>query len=255
MATKVYQENIIFHNFKCNALSFAPDDDKKKPAFALLAHGYTSHKDSILSWGSRLADEGIPSIILDLPGHYLGSFNEVALFEDFKLHAHEVFLAGLKNLKTRTSIEENNLAIIGGHSLGAMLALQAVQLPEFSAYKRLSIGVGLGMAPKDRVHVFDSAFYEKTMNIRAQLVSPAISPDKVFPWIKEEKQKLSIENEEILLITGQDDIVVGKEGARNLKAALEEKRCIVHLEEPKSLPHHFPDRAAPHIWAHLKKLF
>jgi hypothetical protein len=60
----------------------------------------------------------------------------------------------------------------------------------FGELERMSIGVGLGLNPNtDKIHIFESNFYQKALNIRRQLVSDALDSDVVFAWIKDEKEK------------------------------------------------------------------
>src|SRR5690606_26545950 len=103
----------------------------KHSRIALLCHGYTSHKGSILTWASRLAEEGMSTIIFDVPGHYLGNFSEVESFDDFKNYAHELFAEAFELGQAELSHTIDGV-VLGGHSLGALLALKAMQLTEFS---------------------------------------------------------------------------------------------------------------------------
>jgi hypothetical protein len=127
-------------------------------------------------------------------------------------------------------------------------------LPEFSDFQKLSIAVGLGMAPKDIVHIFDTPFYKSTLRIREQLVSPALKPDNVFPWIKEEKQIIDTHDSTIHLITGIDDLVVGEDGMERFAESLIAKNNRVTIEKPTKLPHHEPLLAAAHVKKYLKKI-
>ena len=70
---------------KSNALLFLPDPSRPiKEGLAVFCHGYTAHKGDLLTWASRLSEEGLTTLIFDIPGHYLGSYNEVESFEEFK---------------------------------------------------------------------------------------------------------------------------------------------------------------------------
>ena len=139
-----------------HGLLFVPE--QKSSSLALLCHGYTSHKGSLLTWASRLAEEGMPTLIFDVPGHYLGNFSEVENFDEFKNYAHELFAEAYETAKQELNQSVEGL-VLGGHSLGALLAIKAMNLPEFSALKKVSIAVGLGMPPKKVVHIFDTPFY------------------------------------------------------------------------------------------------
>jgi predicted esterase len=248
---KVIKHYLPYADQKTNALLFVPPDAVElKTAVALFTHGYTADKGSIINWSVRLAEVGIPSVLFDLPGHYLGNFSEVSDFEFFKHHAHDLFAEAFKLLENY-KIDE---VILGGHSLGAMLALKAIDLPNFKDYKKRAIGVGIGMAPQNAIHLFDTPFYKSTLNLREQLVSPALNSSNVFPWIKEEKQHVSVKGHTIHLITGLDDLVVGEDGAERFKALLDANGNITTIEKPTKLPHHEPQLAAGHIKKYLKSV-
>ena len=266
---KVIKLFLDYQNQKTNALVFLPEVGGEngsdiKATFAVLTHGYTADKSSILNWGTRLSEAGVSCILFDLPGHYLGNYSEVEDFEHFKNHGHELFHTAFVSLKN-TFIEEfpllldllesNQLKLaLGGHSLGGMLSLKALTLPQFNDYEKLAIAVGLGMAPRDVVHIFDIPFYKSTLKIREQFVSAALRPDNVFPWIKEEKDKINIHHQRIHLITGEDDLVVGTDGMERFAEVLVAHENTVTFEKPTKLPHHEPQFAASHVKKYLKKI-
>ncbi len=253
MSIKIHK--IVLENkfFKFHALAFLPL--KNLNFRAVFSHGYTSHKGDCLNWAQRLADAGIPTIIFDLPGHYLGSFEEVHSFEEFKNHAHECFETAFNYLAQFAPVDGNTQIVLGGHSLGAYLSLKALNNPDFVAYKKLAICVGLGINQSTETHLFETAFYEKTLNIRRQLVSPCLDSDVVFPWIKEGKLNVSISGQKVHLICGKDDVVVGAGGANAMKIILEAQNNFVTLDEPSKLSHHEPSLAASSIYQFLKKEF
>lgn len=262
MGIKLEKINLHCRSWNINAFVFLPDaSGDVKRSLGIITHGYTSHKASILNWPTRLAEEGMASIIFDLPGHYLGSFNEVHDFEEFKVHSHEIFPVAFEKLREvflknfplyEHYLDEDELKIsFIGHSLGALLSLKALELEAFKNYNKMAISVGLGLAPKGVVHIFDTPLYKSTLHIREQLVSPAICPNNIFPWIKEEKKQLNVSGQRIHLLSGEDDVVVGKSGAEDLKTYLD-KNNTVTCEKPKRLPHHHPDLAAGHIKKILK---
>ncbi len=266
---KIQKITLDYQNEQTNALVFLPDMDREneghiKSTFAILTHGYTSDKSSIINWPIRLAEAGVSCLLFDIPGHYLGNYSEVRDFDYFKEHAHELFLSAFKKLE-ENFIEEFPLyghllekdqlkLILGGHSLGAMLSLKALMLPAFSQYEKRALAVGLGMAPKAVVHLFDTPFYKSTLNVREQLVSPELRPDNVFPWIKEEKETLNITGQHIHLITGVDDLVVGEDGMERFAESLIAKKNTVTFEKPTKLPHQEPQLAAPHVKKYLKTI-
>ncbi len=266
---KIIKATLDYQNQKTNALVFLPEITADEvsapmPTFALFTHGYTSDKSSILNWPIRLTEVGVSCILFDLPGHYLGNFSEVNDFDYFKNHAHELFFSAYLKLKESFNQEfpfANHLLnadqlkiVFSGHSLGAMLSIKAMMMPEFSNFKKVAIAVGLGMAPKNVVHLFDTPFYKSTLKIREQLVSPELKPDNVFPWIKEEKHIFEVENQTIHLITGLDDLVVGEDGMERFSESLTMKNNTVTFEKPTKLPHHEPQLAASHVKKYLKKI-
>lgn len=265
---KLLKTTLPYLDQKTNAFVFLPEvgdeSESVQATFALIAHGYTSDKTSVMNWAIRLAEVGVSCIVFDLPGHYQGNFSEVVSFEHFKNHAHELFIEASHSLK-KFFVEEfplcehmwevNNARLVfAGHSLGAMLSLKAIMLPEFSEYEKRAVCVGLGMAPVGVVHLFDTPFYKSTLRVREQLVSPALKPDNIFPWIKEEKQQLKISGQTIHLITGEDDLVVGNDGTERFRESLLQKNNTVTMEKPTKLPHHEPNLAASHVKKYLKKI-
>ncbi len=247
-----------------HALLFLPDPNGPIiPSFALFTHGFTSHKASILNWSIRLVEEGVSNILFDLPGHYLGSFSEVPNFDWFKKQAHKFYQQAYDKLKQEFSLcfpqyqsqlENKSFKIIlGGHSLGGLLALKALELKCFQKYdNKTAIAVGLGLPPKDAPHVFASPFYKSTLAIRAQLVAPELAPENVFPWIQEEKENMNISQQKIYLLSGEDDVVVGKKGIERMAKILQDHNNQVSLEKVIKLPHHTPELAAPHLKKWLK---
>ncbi len=263
MTIKIKKIKLSYIDQEVHALLFLPDASKVvKPSFGIFTHGYTSHKASILTWPSRLVEEGMSCLIFDLPGHYLGGFNEVEDFELFKTEAPKLFTQALTCLKDcfleefplyEHYLDSDELKVaIGGHSLGALLSLLALE--EMNESDLTAICVGFGLPPEGVTHIFDTPFYKATLNLRSQLVSPGLDPKKVFPWIKKAKEKLSIANHNIHFITGDDDLVVGNDGSERLVKSLAQYGNHVTLEKPSKLPHHQPELAAVHIKRSLKEL-
>lgn len=232
--------------FEVNALHFIPNR-KKNDLIAIFTHGYTASKSSILTWGSRFAGAGFESIIFDLPGHYLGSFNEVESFEDFQTYAPNLFKRALEKIE---STDYQNL-LLGGHSLGALLSLKTLE-NNFANESTFNICVGLGLGPEETIHAFDSDFYRKTFAFREQLTSPAMRGDKILPWIKNQKQEMQVRDKRIHLITGKDDVVVAPNGSERLMDLLLEKGNFVTLARPNRMSHHQPELAGPHIMAFVR---
>ncbi|MAZ47575.1 MAG: hypothetical protein CME65_03375 [Halobacteriovoraceae bacterium] len=246
---KLYKKTLTNEFFNFNAIAFIPPEPIKTTA--VFTHGYTASKTDCVNWAQRLSDANIPTIIFDLPGHHLGSFNSVASFEVFKSHSYKCFLTAFNYLHELSPGAER--LVLGGHSLGALLSVFALDIPEFQNLNPLAIGVGLGIGQHKTAHLFETSFYEKTLNIRRQLVDEKIDSDLVFPWIKEAKLSLDQTGRRIHLITGQDDVVVGEGGMEALAFQLSSNGNEVTTAEPRKLPHHEPAAAATHIYNFLKK--
>lgn len=191
---KLIKTTLPYFDQHTNAFVFLPEvggeNEKVQSTFALITHGYTSDKTSVMNWAIRLAEVGVSCIVFDLPGHYQGNFSEVESFDHFKNHSHELFVDAFNSLR-KFFVEEFPLyehmlesseakLVFAGHSLGAMLSLKALGLPFFSSFNKRAVCVGLGMAPVGVVHIFNTPFYQSTLRIREQLVSPSLKPDNVF---------------------------------------------------------------------------
>jgi hypothetical protein len=265
MAAKVICTELALPYFQVNALAFIPSGlalDEIKKEWAIFTHGYTSHKGDCLNWATRLVQVGVPTLIFDQPGHYLGSFNEVNSWQDFKDHAHDLFAEAF--LRLQNLLEQQlghgqfpipTSVILGGHSMGAFTSMKALELPIFSNLSKVAIGIGIGIGQRQATHIFETAFYEKTLSIRRQLVSPALDSKDVFTWLKTEKENLQLTGQRVHLITGEDDIVVGNGGLEALIEVLKHNRNIVSWEKPRKLAHHEPGMATAHIYAFLKDHF
>ena len=77
-------------NLKTNALLFNPAHPVTTTC-SIFTHGYTSHKGSILTWAQKMMDLSIPCVIFDLPGHFLGSFQNVSSLDHFQSEAPLLF--------------------------------------------------------------------------------------------------------------------------------------------------------------------
>jgi hypothetical protein len=265
MTTKVVCTELSLPYFQVNALAFLPSVESEndlKSEWAIFTHGYTSHKGDCLNWASRLSQVGVPCLIFDQPGHFLGSFNEVSSLEDFKQHAHELFAVAHERLQGLLDqhlgfgqFPSCSALILGGHSLGAFTAIRALELPAFEKLQKVAIGIGIGIGQRQAVHIFETAFYQKTLSIRRQLVSAHLDSKEVFAWLKHEKENMILSSQRIHLITGEDDVVVGNGGLEAFLEVLERNGNMVTWEKPKRLPHHEPGAATPHLYAFLKDHF
>jgi len=243
---------ISYGNWKTNAMCFVPQEGKKD-IMGIFTHGYTSHKGSILTWPDRLAENGMSCIVFDVPGHYLGGFNEVDDFSIFKNKSHHLFSKAWDLFKDNLKFENRPKLVLGGHSLGALLAVKALDLDEFDKLEKYAIAVGLGLPAKRGVHLFETGFFEKTMNIRRQLVSPELSPENLLPWIKKEKRGLKTKDKTIFLLIGEDDLIVSLDEAKELAELLKKNKNRVIFKPVKNLPHHQPDIAAFYIKSILQE--
>ena len=252
MGLKIFKRTITNKNFTFNAMVFIPNSDGSTYTnWALFTHGYTASKSDCINWAQRIAEVNIPTVIFDLPGHHLGSYNSVPSFDVFKKHSHECFVDAFILLQEYVSNSCAHLTL-GGHSLGALLAIKALEIPAFNSIRRLAIAVGIGIGQHQTIHLFESSFYQKTLSVRRQLVDENLDSDKVFPWIKEEKQNISLRGQRVHLITGLDDVVVGEGGTQNLMDHLLQYDNHVTLQTPRKLPHHEPSKAATYIYNFLK---
>jgi alpha-beta hydrolase superfamily lysophospholipase len=261
MSAKVFTLELSLPWFQVNALAFLPALENLKTERALFTHGYTSHKGDCLNWATRLVERGVPCLIFDHPGHYLGSFHDLKSWEDFRDHVHELFSEGYVRLQSLIDVHLGDgthaprAVILGGHSLGAFTAIKAMELPAFHSVQKVALAVGIGIGQRQATHLFETAFYEKTLSIRRQLVSPHLDSKVVFSWLKNSKENLTVYQQRIHLITGEDDIVVGAGGLEAFIEVLEKNGNVVTYERPKKLPHHEPGAAAPHLYAFLKEHF
>ncbi len=236
-----------------NAFALLPDGKTEIKCLAIFAHGYTSHKGQLLNWGQRMAEAGAATVLFDWPGHFMGSFSKSGPWDFFNAHAHELFHSAVSHLRLQTHSNDNLPLIYGGHSLGALMALKA--LNQVHAEKACAIAVGLG---RNRLvgakHLFESEIYQSTLHLRAQLVDNELAPERFFTWIDEQKEKLLLSGKTIYLLSGKDDFVVGSDGPEWMAQHLERQENIVTLERPEHLPHHEPELAAPYIKKYLKTL-
>lgn len=249
MAMKITPITLKHPKFTVQGFSFIP----KSPVDGLLAigsHGYTSSKSSIVSWATRLANENCPVVIFDLPGHFLGSFEEVEAFDDFSNYAHELFQVAVDYAQ----IDVKKL-ILMGHSLGAFLSLKSLTETNMASYNTINICVGLGIHQQGKPHLMETSLYKPTLDIRRQLVSQSIPPEKIFQWLRDQKDVIKISERNIAIINGEDDAVVGVDGNQRLVEHLKQLGNHIISETPKSLAHHKPDLAAAHIASVLKKRF
>lgn len=264
MSSKVICTELILPWFQVNALAFIPSAEKNsiKSEWAFFSHGYTSHKGDCLNWATRLVEAGVPCLIFDQPGHYLGSFNDVSNLQDFKDHVHELYGEAYNRLSALLEqhlgfgqFPANTSIILGGHSLGGYTSIKALELPLFQNINRLAVAVGIGIGQQQATHLFETAFYQKTLSIRRQLVSPALDSKDVFAWLKNEKEAIQVKGQRIHMITGEDDVVVGSNGMEYFMKILEDNGNTVTSEKPKKLPHHEPGAATPHMYSFLKSHF
>lgn len=250
---KILKKTLPYQDQQTHALMFLPEGEVEHWAF--ITHGYTAHKGSVLNWASRLAEINFAVVLFDLPGHYLGNYSEVTDLDHFVIHGHELFLEAYKLLQNELGTTCESLFTLG-HSLGALMAMKALEIEELKDAVTIGVGFGHFSGAEGEVHFFLTPIFEKTLLVRSQIVSAALDPHKVFARIKEEKEKLNIKGKRIHLITGEDDVVTrGKQGIENLAELLTKRGNTVTHETFHRLPHHMPEMATGHIYAFLKKFF
>ena len=113
----------------------------------------------------------------------MGTFQNVEKFEDFQYEAQGLFkVAFLKIIK---NLAYEPTPIIGGHSLGGLLALKASTGEGLFQH---IICVGLGRISEGKTHLYNTPFFKDTMHMRSQLVSASLHPEYMLPWISKEKK-------------------------------------------------------------------
>lgn len=237
MLKEIKKITLTTSHLKTNALFFIPTEVNSNKC-CIFTHGYTSHKGSILPWAQKMMDLNLPTIIFDLPGHFLGSFHDIPSFEVFKDETPKLFE---KSLSCIQEIFNNiTIPITGGHSLGALLSLIHGSLNNNFNHH---ICVGLGSIETGKPHLFQTPFFRETMILRSQLVSSFLHPDDAIPWIAKMKKEISTQHKSIYLIAGKDDIIIGgEEGVKQMAQTLD-KNNQVYLNLIAKLPHHLPENA------------
>lgn len=247
----IHKINVDHHKISHKSLSskaicFTPTENKKN-ALAIFTHGYTAEKTPLIPWITALSESGIPSALFDLPGHKLADLSEVDSFEEFIYESHNLFL---KVMEKFNHVDSSTKLILGGHSLGGYFSMKALMEDKLSALDKIAILVGVGLNPDDRPHLFSTKLFEKMIDLRSQFVSEKIPPKRIFSWLHEAKKTEKIFHQKIILLAGEDDVVVGKHGIPILKSLLEEKSNIVTAETVSSLPHNNPELATKLVQKH-----
>ena len=99
--------------------------------------------------------------------------------------------------------------------------------------EQVNLSVGTGYSPDRQNSFLESTFYENTINLRKELVSKTICPSKMLSWFKNRMNSLKLKNANILLLSGKDDLIAGREGPERLSKLLTEKGNFVTLNRPK----------------------
>jgi predicted esterase len=250
--TKLKPITLTKNHLQVQGFHLEPPPEKRKADWsAIMTHGYTSHKGSIINWAFRLIDMGIPVIIFDLPGHYLGSFLPAYSFDEFTQFTPSLFQKAHEILLTP------NVFFLG-HSLGALMSLKALQEEEnyFNNINVHVIGVGFGFGgtKEGKDHVFESDFYQKTLQLRGLLVDPVIPPSLIFPWIRSQKENLTVSHRKITMITGEDDVVATVEKVTALSDHLIRHGNECETIIVRKLSHHMPELATPTIATIIKQV-
>ncbi len=256
MSIQIDRIELEADSLRVQALLFLPSPDcTTKSLCSIYTHGYTDHKGSLFNWGVHCAERSIPSLIFDLPGHYLGNYNELDSFENFENSTSKLFHEGLKKINSALKGPAIKEIILGGHSLGALMALRSGTLPELGNIKKNFLAVGLGLDPIDRKHLFETKLYRRVLEARIQLISPHLHPDRMFPWTKDERANFQLEGQQIHFITGENDMVTAADGTQRLIELLIARGNRVTFDRPKNLPHHHPEMAVGLISSYIRNNF
>jgi hypothetical protein len=244
------------------AIAFLPDINQElRHALAIFAPGYTDDKTPLLSWGFNLAAIGIATMVFDLPGHYLGSLYPLRSLEDFFRDTPLLFVEGFNSLAKRLVkrarfadsdvLKRSFTVVLGGHSLGARLAMEAAVLKCWSERSKILIGVAIGVGDQGSPHVLESEHFQGALEVRRQLVSPHLAPEKLTPRLKMMDQNFRLRNATVFLLTGQDDVFATPSRVQRLESILRANGNHVTTHIVRRLPHHDPKNAAPQIANYL----
>ena len=244
--------HLSLREWKVEAFCFLPTTSQPVSSLAVFTHGYTAHKGTILNWGVQLASKNIPTIIFDLPGHYLGSFNEVLDFAEYDQFVHQFFAEAFNYLLQEVNDSTVQNVIIGGHSMGALMSLRASTLQCFNKFNRIIIPVGYGISSQGKSHPLQEPFFKPFLKIRQQLVSPALAPAVVLPWLETTKRSIICTGEVIHIISGTDDVIITADAANRIITHLGKNNTVTY-DLPSRLPHHQPELAIKYILRFLKK--
>lgn len=248
---RIDKKVLRLQKWKVEAFFFLPTEIKSFETVALFTHGYTADKSTLLNWGVQLSNRNIPTVLFDLPGHYLGSFNEVDSFQEFNQHVHRLYESAMKEFEQLIPSEKIENVVIGGHSLGGLISLRASELKIFKKLQRWIIPVGYGIA-KEGNHPLLSNFFQPFLKVRKELVSSAIAPEIVLPWIESNKSSVQCKDERIHLISGKDDVITTADAAQRAVSLLGQHNNV-SSDFPDHLPHHLPELAIRNILQFLRK--
>ncbi len=230
------------YQHSCNGLLFIPKNNNNN--LAIFTHGITGHKADLVNWASRISQLKMTCIIFDLPGHILGSFNKVHSMKWFQNNSHLFFIQAKKEAEKIIKIDK---IIVGGHSLGALLSLKALNI--LPCNHAICVGIGI-----NENHPFKTELFKDILNIRNQLISPKLDLYKMIDWIYQEKKNISLSDKNIYLIGGSDDIIAPPNAVNTFANVLKSQNNSVQIIKAKNLPHNRPELAAPHIVKLLKDI-
>ncbi len=233
---KIEKKLLETNHIKTTALVY----EGSKPLCCLFTHGYSSSKQDHVAWMMKCLELDVSCVIFDLPNHLLGNSNSVNL-ENFEQECHLLFL------EARKFFNHQNF-IYGGFSLGSLLALKAASiLPPLKV-----LVAGLGYDPNYEKHLYEYPPFAFLLKFRSALIEN-LDTKKVFQWVQEEKKKLQIKNQDLVLISGEDDQVVGKQGMEELIKLLGPDN-FYQVIKPQHLPHHLPHQVASYLPDLLKSV-
>lgn len=211
------------------------------PFTCIFTHGFTTSKQDLTSWLMKCVEMQISCCIFDLPNHLLGESSEVSA-DIFKKESHLLFFEAAKLFPLTEKF------IYGGFSLGSLFAIEASLIKKPAAI----VLAGFGFDYHYKQHIYESQAFSFLLKFRSKLITNLDSKD-LFQWVQQKKEEMIITDQNIILISGEDDLVVGKQGMENLMQHLGNTNHYTMIKPPY-LGHHFPDKVSSFLERPLKKV-
>lgn len=211
------------------------------PFTCIFTHGFTTSKQDLTSWLMKCAELKISCCIFDLPNHLLGESTPVSS-DIFKEESHLLFHEAEKLFPSTQKF------VYGGFSLGSLFAIEASLKKSPAAL----ILAGFGFDDNYKEHIYESQAFSFLLQFRSKLIVNLDSKD-LFRWVQKKKETMILQHQEIILISGEDDLVVGKQGMENLSMFLGETNNYTIIKPPY-LGHHFPDKISSFLERPLRRV-